>query len=397
MKRRSYIYLCNAIEEDVCRQRKIISDSPAATKKVLDVARALRHAGIPVVVLSMGRGRQQGSGTLHPAIVRRVGGVPVAYAPFLDYPLLTHAWTMFGLAGLLFYLLRKNSCRGVIAYNRLAHYLPALELARLFRMRCLLDLEDGDVNVPRSRILKVLGVLLRERINCICSGGALLANSFLKTQYSGTRTMTCYGVAQPSSLRPTRLPNSRLTIHIGGSLQPDTGAEMLIGAIKLLRNRTSYYDLHFIVTGFGSSAQGLQALQSAQKQPTLEFLGRVDRKRYLDVLARSDASMALKLSSGQYADTTFPSKVIEIASAGLMLISTRINDVPSLFGEDGAVYVDDESPEGLARVLARVAKHDFPLEQVARCGQLRIARACSEENVSKELSALLDAVSERKP
>jgi hypothetical protein len=127
MVRPRFIYLCNALDEKVCEKRRITSDSPAATRKVLQVALALRQQAVGAMALSLGRGRQLGTGKWFSARATRVSGVPVVYAPFFDFPFITHFVTLLGLLPLVCAL--ETLCVAVIRYNRLPHWL-AMELAR---------------------------------------------------------------------------------------------------------------------------------------------------------------------------------------------------------------------------------------------------------------------------
>ena len=76
------LVVCNALDDKTRLERGIVSDSPAASRKVLMLCQALREAGAHPCILSLGRGRANGSLTYFPRTVRRVSGIPVIYAPF---------------------------------------------------------------------------------------------------------------------------------------------------------------------------------------------------------------------------------------------------------------------------------------------------------------------------
>jgi glycosyltransferase involved in cell wall biosynthesis len=389
MTRPRLVYLCNAIDEITCRERGINSDSPAATQKVIQIASALAEAGVQPIILSLGRGRQYGSWRWHPAHVRRTGRQVVLYAPFLDAPLLTHVVTMICLLPLVWRLKRKASDGiAMLAYNWLPHYLLALELGRKLGYRLFLDLEDGHVpSMPsiRGRLARAAG----KRINVLCKDGAILATSSLETQYPESRTMCCYGVAGlPGPVRPW---SGKLRVLLGGTLQQDTGAGLFIDAVAELRRREdpALADLEFIVTGKGAMAQAIEALETAGVHPQVQFKGRLSRQAYLEMLDGVHVGLSLKLGSSELGDTTFPSKVIEIASAGLLLLTTRVSDVPQLFSEDEAVYLTSETYLELADAIHWLLGNREQAAAMAKRGADRVQDVCAQSHVGRDFRNFL--------
>lgn len=369
-------------------ERGIASDSPAATQKVLQVTSALRKTGVRAVALSLGRGRQQGSGKWYPARVVREQGVAIVYAPFFDYPVLTHLVSLIGLLPLILRLRSSHGSSAVLAYNRLPHYLLAMELARLLRLRRFLDLEDGDVQEGNSSWRRWFARGLSARFDRLCTAGGMLAASALGQQYAGRRTICCYGVATPVS-DDRDWDAKPLVVLLGGTLQRTTGAQLFAEAISHLRAsvRPGLDAIEFVVTGKGDMAPRLQALAAQEGLPKVHFLGSVSRSDYLQAVRRAHIGLALKLPSSDLADTTFPSKVIELAAAGLLVLSTRVSDVPALFREDGAVYLDGESPQDLAERLLWLVAHRGAVARTAVRGQAYIAEACSPGKVGQLLKA----------
>ncbi|MFM2275740.1 MAG: hypothetical protein RL211_1612 [Pseudomonadota bacterium] len=380
------IYLCNALDEQTCSERSITSDSPAATQKVLQVASALRNSGVVAVVLSLGRGRQQGSGRWYPAKVVRIGGVPIVYAPFFDFPVLTHLVSLVGLLPLIWRLRFGGGSFALLSYNRLPHYLMAIEMARFLRLRRFLDLEDGDVQESISTFRRWVAWVLAARFDRLCNAGAMLAASALSRQYAGQRTICCYGVASPV-IGDRNWFAKPLVVLLGGTLQRTTGGQLFFDAVNHLRTLAlpELADLEFVVTGKGDMADSLQVLGAGDGFPKVKFLGSVPRVDYVRTVQQAHVGMALKLPGSDLADTTFPSKVIELASGGLLVLSTRVSDVPALFREDGAVYVNSEDPKELAERLLWLVRNRDAVAQTAMRGQAYIEEACSPKKVGQFL------------
>lgn len=382
------IYLCNALDEQTCLERAITSDSPAATQKVLHITSAMRKSGVGAVVLSLGRGRQHGTGKWHSAKVVRERGVAIVYAPYFDYPVLTHLVSLFGLLWLMWRLVSNSASTAILAYNRLPHYLLAMELARLLRIRRFLDLEDGDVQEGSSLWRRRLAQFMSNRFDRLCNAGGVLAATALGRQYAGNNTVCCYGVAHlvENDRDWTAKP---LVVLLGGTLQRTTGAQLFIQAISHLRElkRLELEGIEFIVTGKGADATSLQSLAAGGGFPKVHFLGSVSRGDYVQATRQAHVGLALKLPSSDLADTTFPSKVIELAATGMLVLSTRVSDVPVLFREDGAIYLNGENPEELAERLLWLVSNRAVLAQTAARGQAYIAEACAPEKVGQLLKA----------
>lgn len=398
----SLIYLCGAIDEATCAARNITTDSPAATRKVFQIASAMREAGTRVVVLSLGRGAQRGTGKWHRASARMVSGVPVVYAIFFDFPVLTHFVSLLSVAVLTWRLRHRAAARAVLIYNYLPHYLLALSLARWSGLRCYLDIEDGVTQGDRS-LRGTVGRNLRKSLNCLCRDGALLATKALAPQYDGARTICCYGTAETvAATRSWAAP--RLKVLIGGTLIRDTGSDLLAEAIRGMRETAdpAFEALEFVVTGRGDGAQTLAALASASAVPRLTFCGSVKRAEYDRILGESHIGLCLKLPSSEIGNTTFPSKVIEITSSGLLLLSTRVSDVPILFDDTEAVFLDAEDPRQLAERLVAIVRNRAASEAIARMGQAKAATICGKTAVGRALHAFFalggdDAQPKRQP
>jgi len=151
--------------------------------------------------------------------------------------------------------------------------------------------------------------------------------------------------------------------------------------------RPELEDLEFVVTGKGDMATSLQALAARDGFPKVKFLGSVSRVDYVRAVQRAHVGMALKLPSSDLADTTFPSKVIELASVGLLVLSTRVSDVPTLFREDGAIYLNNEDPKELAERLLWLIRNREAVAQTAMRGQAYIDEICSPQKVGLLLKA----------
>ncbi|NBF03351.1 glycosyltransferase [Pseudomonas sp. Fl5BN2] len=380
MKRPLVLVVCNTLDDVTRLERSIVSDSPAASRKVIMLCQALREAGARPCILSLGRGRANGSFTYFSRKVKRVGGVPIVYAPFSHIRFLSQFLSLFFLIGTLFRL-SSNEKKAVIFYNRMTAYLPMLFVARMTRYMRFLDLEDGEVLGPEQmggpRAFKERAI--RWLYDSLCSQGALLACSALSGM-TKIRPVLCYYGSTSARIFSVRPVEVRQSVLMAGTLNADTGTDLLIEAIRLMRQDGSEWasKLHFEVTGKGEALAALQELAGEKGVPQITVHGRTTDAQYAEVLGRCSVGLALKPVGGPLADTTFPSKVIEFAEAGLLVLSTDISDVKAVLGS-GAVYLTQNDPKELMILLRDIVESPEKSQACARQGQQAVLQRCAPQ------------------
>ena len=375
--------VCNALDDVTRLERRISTDSPAASRKVFEMARALRLAGVRPYVLSLGRGRADGSGDFFAAKACRVARVATIYAPFSH----RRGWSeLLSLFGLLKALRRfaGQPQRVVIFYNRMPAYLLALKWAAFLGYRCYLDLEDGEVSTGGPLKQRFSGWLVAQ-FDRHCHGGALLACSTLESM-TAARPVHCYYGTASGDASVQRWQSGEFSCLMAGTLTPDTGALLLAEAIRRLREREPDWaeGLTFEITGMGESLVAFESLASEPGLPRVRVHGRTTDARYLEVLRGCQIGLALKPVGGVLADTTFPSKVIEFASAGMLVLSTDISDVRRLLGA-GARYLERNDPELLIERLAEIACDRAAAALCASQGHASVGRYCAPQQAGEEL------------
>ena len=374
------LIICNALDDVTRQHRGITTDSPAASRKIFMLCQSLRLVGVRPYIISLGRGRSGGSTDFFPSVVRRIGGVPVFYAPFSRIPFISELVSLISPLGIIFKLRRGNS-KAVIFYNRMTAYLLVLLATSVLGYRKVLDLEDGDVPASGQRRSGVIARIVSGLFDRLCRNGALLACSALAESTTARPVLCYYGTAvgRPSN---KKLCSECVTILMGGTLCLDTGAQLLIDSIRKLRHDAPPWaaQLRFDVTGTGPSLAGLSELAAGSDYPEVTVYGRTTNKQYHEVLKRSDVGLALKLNNGPLANTTFPSKVIEYADAGLLVLTTDISDVRQVLGTTGALYLTRDEPQALIDLLEKIVKDRLMAQQCAQSGSLNVWTLCSPQS-----------------
>lgn len=381
-------FYCNAVPDDLRAALKLSGDSPAATRKVIGLCRACRSVGIDAQIVTMGRGKVESFGFFG-AQQREIEGVPAHIGPMLHIPVLSHALSALWIAWMALKLSRSHARQVHLFYNQLTFYLPALIILRLLGKFTAVDIEDGPIttialedslakarvgsNVPPAIFAKFI------------SGGALLANARLGDSTPVRPTMPYYGAVQSGPLRvPPSTPD--VTIAMTGTLEVATGTDLLVDALRLIDQHSLSKSFTVIVTGSGSGEARLREAAHELVRVRINVLGRVDRDQYDAIIRNCDVGLSLKLLDLSYSDTTFPSKTLEYAENGLLLITTDISDVRAVFG-DSAWYLTANDPQQLANLILRAAADPSEVRALGLRGQQLVNDRFSFEKAGAELAA----------
>lgn len=386
-KRPVVVIISNAIDDVTRNERTINTDSPAASRKVFMMARALKTVGVRPYVLSLGRGHANGKCDYFATKVCRVDGVATIYAPFSHLIGYSELLSLFGLLRPLRRLTR-HSQRAVIFYNRMTAYLVLLVASLHLGYRSYLDLEDGEV-VNGVGLKAWIAKVVSAQFDRYCCHGALLACGALASMTTLRPLHRYYGTAD-GEINPDRWNSDRIACLMSGTLAMDTGAPMLIEAIRRMRIRRLEWasKVSFEVTGKGDSLVEFHQLALEHVHPLVNVHGRTSDVRYREILRACEIGLALKPVGGELADTTFPSKVIEFASSGLLVLSTDISDVRSLLGE-GAQYLERNDPDLLIERLAQIVEDRRSAELCATQGRLAVERQCAPQAAGMSLRNFL--------
>ena len=383
----SLIILCNAIDDRTRTERGIVTDSPAASRKVFLMARALAGAGVNPLVLSMGRGRADGSGRSFAATARRSHGVPAVYMRFTHTRVLSELVSLFSPVYILWRRRRSRGRKTIVFYNQLPAYLVALVVAKVLGYLTVLDLEDSSID-GTTALVRITDAVRRSAFEVFCSR-AMLACSALVGK-TGLRPTFCYYGVVEKAAAVRDWSESRIHVLLGGTIAPDTGADLLADAIAELRANPPEWarSIVFEVTGKGPSVAQLTELATHSDAPNLIVHGRTTDAEYREIVARAHVGLALKPNEGVLAHTTFPSKVTEMAAAGMLVLSTDISDVRAVLG-DGARYLERDDAVLLIERLREIVVNREAASESADIGMRAVAKVCSPQLAGKQLAEFL--------
>ncbi|MBM0415983.1 glycosyltransferase [Aeromonas veronii] len=385
------IIVSNAVSDALRDERNISTDSPAATRKVFMWANVIRSRNVRSYVLSLGRGKSNGTWQYHKAKVERKNGVVTIYLPFCHIPFVSELITIFTLPYFFLKLWKKNKS-AFIYYNRMPAYIFSVILGCYLGATQFIDLEDGEVDDGRASIKRKLERIIPALFDKCCQSGAFLACSSLSTYTKIRRVKNYYGVID-EEYEAARVvcKDEKIRVLFSGTLTDATGASRLVSVIR--RMRENYYDwmdsLEFSICGMGDSLSDFRELESSSQAPAVRVYGRLNNVEYSKLLVTSDIGLSLKPVGGIYADTTFPSKVVEYSSNKLLVIATDISDVKSVLGQDGACYLKGNDTDELINCLKRLVDNRELIDTIAMRGTLSLREKMGKTSVRREMERFI--------
>lgn len=382
------VYVCNALDDETRVERRIGSDSPACTRKVFNTCASFQKTEVRTLILSVGRGKAGGSHQYFKSKIKRYQGLPIIYAPYSKTPIVSEIISLLWPIGVIISLNKKKYNNVFLFWNRTIAYIPALLTVRILKMKAVLDLEDGNI-YELSNLLKSLTTLVKTKIYDKLTSHAIVTCSALKNELAVENVMCYYGTSARINSDRKVFNTSKISILFGGTISEDTGALFLIEVIDRLRlmNHDWIQNLSFIITGKGESFSLFEERSGNHVCPTVKTYGRITDLAYNDILNGCDVGLALKPKSGKLAQTTFPSKIVEMANYGLLIITTDISDVKKVLGE-GALYINSNVLEFI-NLLQWVVENKHQVQEIAKRGNVKINELCSPESTSEKLMEFL--------
>lgn len=322
----------------------------------------------------------------------RDAALPCAYLPAISVRGLNRVFAAFCYLRFAWRHVERSDV--VVLYNYFPEYIPVAAWLRwrLGRERVVLDIEDG----PRTDENDLRGFVTRFSLRILerlCSERAIVVSRELAQSRAIADACVVNGVCTEQAA-PPRAFAAPITFLYGGTIEAATGLDLFAAAVRRFADthRELAARVRFVVSGFGG-ADALRALANEVETAgvRVELHQDIGPREYRALLAQADVGLSLRIPGTELATTTFPSKVVEFASQGLLVLSTDVSDVALLFDERSAALVRDATADALARQFAAIVQSPDRYRQMAEQGRRVIAATCGRREVGARLIAFLDA------
>jgi glycosyltransferase involved in cell wall biosynthesis len=373
-----------------CIERNLNLYVGAGAVKMMGIVKSLRAVGAHAHLVTLP--------VLHSAVTsryQRSGFISKDGFPAIFLPSFRSVWLrkICGFVGFLTFAIRKiRRCDHVVVYNHSIEYVPAL-VALLFKgVEVLHDIED----LPLQNEKGVRGFFNRLGYGItvkLTSPRKIVVSRQIAERLKLKCYLPVYGACTAIDFAKSKWDFSTETtfrVHYGGTLANSTGLDLFAAAVLRLLEFDKNIKISFQVTGQGGS-QTLDELAMSLRESniSLEIFDSLPRERYLEVLCSCHTSLSLKLASDNISSTTFPSKVLEIVSHGVALVSTCVSDVPLLFDETNAFLLSEETPDALASLLYYMSRAPAEVQNRAAAGHLFAIENFSQPAVGNAVRAFI--------
>jgi glycosyltransferase involved in cell wall biosynthesis len=363
----------------------------AASQKVIGMAASVRSQLRETFIVSSPIVTASPAQIFFKGFACREGRVACAYLSSISIRGLNRLYSAFAYLWFAWREVRRDD--SVVLYNYFPEYilLAAWLCFRNGREHVVIDLEDG----PRTDEKNLRGFSNRisfRILTRLCSKRSIVVSHQLAGVLGLDNVCVVNGVSPEVKVR-TRAFQKPVVFLYGGSIQLDTGLKLFVDAVRLFaqEHRDLASQVHFVVTGFGGTEQ-LNALAEEVRPAGVVVSVRQDigPDEYRRTLADADVGLSLRVPGDQINSTTFPSKVIELSSHGLLLLTTQVSDIALLFNQDTAAILPQATAQVLANQIAAIVREPEHFARVAAAGQKVIAASCSRRSVGRRLVEFLN-------
>lgn len=310
-------------------------------------------------------------------------GINVVQLLSVGSPLLNRVIASFNYLTYLVKHYNKNNI--VLFYNFYPEYIPAAFFLSLRGNQAFIDIEDLPLKnwKPREIVSQISYRIMR----ILCRKSVVAASTKILELAKAEDGHVVHGSLNQDENRYTAIHfDNTIRILYGGSITKGTGSELFAKSIDELRKsyKESSPNIEFIVTGFGETDSLTYLSDKKHEKINVEIKTNLSPDEYRQTMKNCHVSLCLKLPNSVYGDTTFPSKVVEICANSLVLISTKVSDVESVY-KGAAILLDEATPECLCEEIKKLAENPSMISDVAQKGHQRTVDTYSPEIVGEKL------------
>lgn len=323
---------------------------------IWSLSQCLIQRGHKVIVVTHAYGDRQG-------IRYMTNGLKVYYLPLtVIYDQVTFP-TFFGYFGLFRSILIRENISMVHGHqatssltNECLYYARTMGYRIIYTDHSLFGFHDvGSIHVN-----KVLEVLLSDIDHVICVSHACRENLVMRGNIHPVHVSTIPNAVDTSKFLPNpsmRYPTNTINIVMLSRLVHRKGIGLAVDVIPAIC--AQFQSVHFIIGGDGPMRVLLEEMREAhQLHDRVELLGAVEHEAVRDVLCRGHIFLNCSLTE------SFCMALLEAASCGLFVVSTKVGGVPEVLPHSMINYAEPNVSalvNSLVEAVA-VAKRINPLE-----------------------------------
>ena len=283
-------------------------------------------------------------------------------------------------------------------------------IPRLLGAKIILDIHDPMPEVYRSKFPgreNSLGVKLlsfEEKISAAFADAVITANvhfneGLVSRGVPASKITTVNNYPDPQifnacqRLPPREKPREHFTLIFPGTIAPRYGLEVAIRAVPLLKDKIPQLRLLII----GRQDEYARSLNSLAEQlgisEFVEIRPPIPITEVPQELVQADVGIYPALPDG-HMSVAIPGKVLEFAILGLPIVSSRLQIVEELFGEEAVLFFEPGNVEAFAKCVLRLYANPSLGEELVRQADKMLVERHSR---SREIRTYLELLSRLLP
>lgn len=311
--------------------------------------------------------------------------------PLINLPLVKMVWRFLGA---IFYLLKTSrGTDGICVYaahspNLLAAYL----CSRIYRIPYYIYIPDlpgfMDVALKRSWLRTVLKKIDASLLNWLVGGaaGLMVISRPMVEDIPAWKSRPCLvleGIADASPAMRIDSEGPRKTIFYAGGVNRAYGIEELVEGFL-----TAEIDYDLVICGRGDLEGYL--VKTAARHSSVRYLGFLPPNEVAELQAQAAVLVLSRNPAEAFTRYSFPSKLIEYMSAGIPVLTTRLEGIPADYFEYLNV-IEGFSAEAVAQALVKFSVGDQArLSAKAELGKMWVLETKTSIAVGKRVIEFME-------
>jgi glycosyltransferase involved in cell wall biosynthesis len=183
--------------------------------------------------------------------------------------------------------------------------------------------------------------------------------------------------------------DDKFVVTYAGAIGMANEIDVLVHAAAMLKNRA---DIHILVVGDGKERNRLERLAKERELSNLTFTGSFPKSEMGNVLAASDACIAI-LRNIKMFTTTFPNKVFDYMAAGRPTILAIDGVIRKVIDEaEGGIFVQPGNAAELVRAIEMLADNPERARQMGQNARGYVVEHYCRDHQAKELLEFISMI-----
>lgn len=335
---------------------RLRNNSPAADTKIDYIIKTLNSIGYAVDHISLAGSSMN---KFLPATLEEMGDNTFRYfaslKPTKSIFRVFNRWFM-EVQFFLWCLLNIKRNEQILVYHSLGYDAIFIKLKKLKNIRIIGDIEEIYQDVSRQKASQERN---EYRFIEVCDK-FMFPNTILNKRLNkeGKQNVVVHGIYKPFEGNPARFEDGRIHVLYAGTFDPNKG-----GAIAAVRC-AEYLDDRYIVhiAGFGSSDQERELLKEIgiinKNGKKIVYHGYLPSEESDDLMKSCHIGLCTQDPNSKLNLTSFPSKILNYMSNGLVVLSGRNQAIEESRVGDMLYYYDAQKPQEMANAIMRIQDID---------------------------------------